>query len=336
MRVELDGVNLAVIESNDAYAIMEYKDYYDILGLSRSASESEIKKAYRKLALEYHPDRNPGDKAAEEKFKEINEAYQVLGDKEKRAHYDQLGSAYSQWQHGGGQGGFDWGQWSTAPGGVRVEYSGDLGDLFEGMGGFSDFFQQIFGGMGGFEPSGVQRGQRPPRRQARQPQAFEQAVTISLEEAYRGSTRQVGIDGRTLEVKIPAGAKSGTKVRMRGAGPRASNGQASDIYLVLEVVADPRFSRKGDNLHTVIEVDLYTAVLGGEARVPTLAGPVKLRIPAGTQPGQSFRLKGKGMPKLKQASEHGDLYAKAQIRLPKTLSSEEKRLFEQLAERRKA
>ena len=315
---------------------MEYKNYYEILGIDRSASEGEIKKAYRKLALDYHPDRNPGDKAAEEKFKEINEAYQVLGDKEKRAHYDQLGSAYSQWQRGGGQGGFDWGQWRTAPGGVRVEYSGDLGDLFEGMGGFSDFFQQIFGGMGGFEASGVQRGQRPPQRQSRAPQAFEQPVTISLEEAYRGSARQVSVDGKTLEVKIPAGARSGTKVRMRGAGPRTASGQASDIYLVLEVAADPRFSRKGDNLQTVIDVDLYTAVLGGEVPVHTLAGPVTLHIPAGTQPGQSFRLKGKGMPKLKQSNEHGDLFAKVKIRLPRRLSSEEKKLFEQLADRRKA
>jgi curved DNA-binding protein len=190
--------------------------------------------------------------------------------------------------------------------------------------------------MGGFDTGRAQRGQRTPQRQARRPQAYEQPVTISLEEAYRGSTRQVGVNGKTLEVKIPAGAKSGTKVRMRGAGPSGPGGQSSDIYLVVDVAADPRFSRKGDDLHTVIDLDLYTAVLGGEAPVATMEGPVKLRIPAGTQPGQTFRLKGKGLPKLKSPKDHGDLYAKAKIKIPKSLSSEEKKLFEQLAERRQA
>lgn len=316
---------------------MEYKDYYETLGVSRNASEGEIKKAYRKLALKHHPDHNPDDKAAEDKFKELNEAYQVLGDKDKRAHYDQLGSAYSQWERGGNPNGFDWGQWRTAqrggPGGVRVEYSGDAGEMFEGLGGFSDFFQQIFGGGGGFDPRG---GQRTTQRQAMRPQVYEQPVTISLEEAYRGSSRQVGVNGKNLDVKIPAGAKRGTKVRMRGAGPAAPGGQTSDIYLVVDVAADPRFSRKGDDLYTVIDLDLYTAVLGGEVSVPTMDGLVKLRIPAGTQPGQSFRLKNKGMPKLKQPSQHGDLYAKVKITIPKLLNAEEKQLFEQLAERRKA
>jgi curved DNA-binding protein len=307
---------------------MDYKDYYQILGVDKKTSQAEVKKAYRTLALQYHPDRNPGDSQAEEKFKEINEAYQVLGDKDKRAKYDQLGSAYNQWERGGGQGGFDWDQWqqSGGPGGVRVEYSGDIDDLFGGAGGFSDFFQQIFGGGGGFDP---RRAQGQARGRTRQPQAYEQPVTISLEEAYRGSQRQLNVDGKTLQVKIPAGAKDGTKVAMRGAGP-----QGSDIYLVMDVAPDPRYTRKGDNLHSEFELDLYTAVLGGEVAVPTMNGEVKLHIPAGTQPGQSFRLKGKGMPNLKNPQQHGDLLAKAKVRLPKRLTSEQKRLFKELAEQK--
>src|SRR3990172_879617 len=307
---------------------MEYKDYYKILGVSRGTSQDEIKKAYRKLALQYHPDRNPNNKAAEEKFKEANEAYQVLSDPEKRAHYDQLGSAYSQWQQRGAPGGFNWGQWSTGgPGDVHVEYSGDMDELFGQMGGFSDFFQQIFGGTGGFEP-GMRRGRAAqPARQT----AYEQPVTISLEEAYHGGTRLMQLDGRRLEVKIPAGARTGTKVRMAGVGPAGPGGQPSDIYLVVDVADDPRFARQGDDLTTEVEVDLYTAVLGGETRVPTLDGQVVLKIPAGTQPGQSIRLKGRGMPQLKNSKVRGDLFAKIKVRLPKNLTDKQRKLFEELA-----
>lgn len=308
---------------------MEYKDYYKILGVERKASQDEIKKAYRKLALQFHPDHNPNDKTAEEKFKDINEAYQVLGDKDKRARYDQLGSEYSRWQNQGGQGGFDWSRWTSgAPGGqpggnVRVEYAGNVEDIFGDMGGFSDFFQQIFGGgMGGFGQARQGRG----RRAARQPQALEQPVTVSLDEAYRGGKRLMQLDGKRLEVSIPAGAKSGTKVRMSGAGP-----SGADIYLVVDVADDPRFKRNGDDLTTEVETDLYTAVLGGEVKVPTMDGQVILKVPAGTQPGQSIRLKGKGMPRLK-SKERGDLFAKIKVHLPKKLTDEQRKLFEQLAQ----
>lgn len=306
---------------------MEYKDYYKVLGVERGASQDEIKKAYRKLALKFHPDRNPNDKKAEDKFKELNEAYQVLSDADKRAHYDQLGSAYTQYERGGGQpNDFNWGQWANGQGRrTRVEYSGDPRDVFTGAGGFSDFFEQIFGG--GFGGETATRTQR-----AAAPAAYEQPVTISLEEAYHGATRLLQLDGKRLEVKIPAGAQTGTKVRMAGAGPNG-RGQAADIILVVEVAPDGRFKREGDDLQTEVQTDLYTALVGGEVDVPTLDGKVALKIPAGTQPGQSFRLKGKGMPKLKKSSERGDLFAKVNVRIPTDLSEEEKESLKKLARR---
>jgi len=316
---------------------MEYKDYYETLGVSRDSSAEDIKRAYRKLALEHHPDRNPGNDQAEEKFKEINEAYQVLSDPEKRAHYDRLGKAYSGWQQHGGRGGFNWDEWFTQPAGgnVRVEYvgdMGDLGDLFEGMGGFSDFFTRIFGGMGGARPApDANMGGRRRRTTQGAPRAYQQDMTISLQEAFHGGSRRVQINGRQLEVKIPAGARNGTKIRMKAVGPAGPDGQPSDIYLVVKVAPDPRFERKNDDLYTDVPIDLYTAVLGGEARVPTLSGDIVLTIPPGTQPEQTFRLRGKGMPNLKKKSQRGDLYATAKVKIPKQLSSEQQALFEKLS-----
>lgn len=297
--------------------LMEYKDYYKILGVERSASTDEVRKAYRKLAMQYHPDRNPGDKNAEEKFKEINEAYQVLSDTQKRARYDQLGSAYSNWQQRGAPGDFDWGQWASGqPGGVHVEY-GDLGDLF-GQG-FSDFFQSIFGGMG----MGMGRAGTATRTRARP--AYQQQVVISLEEAYRGTTRALQSDGRHLDVRIPAGVKTSSKVRAAGAGP-----DGSDLYLIVSVADDPRFEREGDDLRTTATIDVFTAMLGGEAVVSTMDGSVQLKIPAGTQPEQVFRLAGRGMPHLK-SSQKGDLFVHLKVHIPKKLSSEQKALIEKAA-----
>jgi curved DNA-binding protein len=303
---------------------MEYKDYYNVLGVGRQASQAEIKKAYRKLAMQHHPDRNPNNKAAETKFKEINEAYQVLSDPKKRGHYDQLGSEYAQWQRQGAPaGGFNWGQWSTSqPGNVRVEYAGDMDDLFGQGGGFSDFFQQIFGGMGGV---------REPRGRSARQSSYEQPVTISLEEAYHGGKRLMQTDDKRLEIKIPAGVRSGSRIRMAGAGPAGRGGQPSDIYLVVNIAEDPRFTLDGEDLQTEVETDLFTAVLGGELRVPTLDGDVILKIPAGTQPGQSIRIKGKGLPKPRAAKERGDLFAKIKVRIPKHLTEEQRGLFEKLA-----
>jgi len=311
---------------------MEYKDYYKTLGIERSATGAEIKSAFRKLALKHHPDRNAGNKNSEEKFKEINEAYEVLSDAQKRARYDQLGDSYSHWQQGGGApGNFNWGDWTSAPGGGVSFNVGDLNDLFGG-GSFSDFFQQIFGGMGG--RPGTRTDTRAQTRRVQQPGNYQQEVRISLEEAYRGAERTVVIDGRRLQMKIPAGAKTGTKVRMSGAGPAGPEGRAADLFLVIEVLPDPRFERKGDDLHSETTIDLYTAVLGGEARVQTPEGTVVLTIPSGTQQGQSFRLSGRGMPYLRAPDQRGDLFARVKVQLPRSLTDEQRKLFEQLAKSR--
>ncbi|WP_322806941.1 J domain-containing protein [Thermanaerothrix sp.] len=303
---------------------MEYKDYYKILGVDRNATEEEIKKAYRRLAMKYHPDRNPGDKSAEEKFKEINEAYEVLGDPEKRKRYDALGESYFRWQQSGAPGDFNWEEWfAQGPVGTRTVRI-DLDDLFGDLGGFSDFFSAIFGGM----PGTTTRTTGRRTRQATP--AVEQPVQITLEEAYRGTTRLIQVDGRRLEGKIPPGARTGTKVRLAGQGPIGPNGQRSDLYLVIEVLPDPRFERKDDDLYTEVTIDLYTAVLGGQVTVPTLGGDVILTIPPGTQPGQIFRLSGRGMPNLRNPQKHGDLYVKVKVELPRHLTPQQRALFEQL------
>lgn len=302
---------------------MDYKDYYKILGVEKNSSDEEIKRAYRRLALKLHPDKNPGNKAAEEKFKEINEAYEVLRDKDKRARYDQLGDSYSRWQQtGGAPGNFNWEQWTTrSPGGRGTQV--DMDDLFGGMGGFSDFFSSIFGGT----PGGATR---QTTRRTRQPVAYEQPVQISLDEAYKGAARALQVNGRRLEGKIPPGAKTGTKVRLAGMGPAGPDGQKSDIYLVIEVLPDKRFERKGNDLLGEVTIDLYTAVLGGQALVTTLTGEVMLTIPAGTQPGQKIRLSGRGMPELRSPQTYGDMYITVKVQIPRQLSTKQRELFEQL------
>lgn len=308
---------------------MEYKDYYKILGVERNASKDEIKRAYRKLALKTHPDRNPGDKKAEELFKDINEAYQVLSDAEKRSRYDQLGESYTQWQQGGAPaGGFRWEDWFTTEpaGNVRVEMGG-LEDILGGE--FSEFFSRIFGGMPNMGAPSTGRGST--RRNGRiQAPSYQQDVTISLTEAYLGATRQIQVDGRRLEVKIPPGAKTGTKVRVAKSIPTGIGGQKGDLYLLIHVADDPRFEVKGDDLHTEVTIDLYTAVLGGEVTVQTLSGKVVLTIPAGIQPGQSIRLASRGMPHLNSPANKGDLYAHIKVQIPHNLTPRQKELFQEL------
>ncbi len=340
---------------------MEYKDYYKILGVSKSTNAEDLKKAYRKLARKYHPDVNPGNKTAEAKFKEINEAYEVLSDPDKRNKYDTLGPNWQE-QFGASPG-------SSAsrarsyppPAGGRTTAGGYNIDMDDPTG-FSDFFETLFGRRGA---AGTTAGGRTrvPQRGA----DIEQPVEISLREAYVGATRAYNIEApeicptcqgtgrvgarpcstcngrgtllrtRRLEVKIPAGAESGTRVTVPGEGNAGTvGGPRGDLILVVQVRPDPSFERKGDDLYTEASVPLTTAVLGGEAPVITPDGKrLLLTIPPETQNGQTFRLSGKGMPHLK-GSGGGNLFARVQVMLPEKLSDEERGLFEALARMRAA
>lgn len=304
---------------------MEYKDYYQILGVPRDADEKALKKAYRRLARQYHPDANPGDTQAAERFKEINEAYEVLKDPDKRAKYDQFGRDWQRAQQMGG--GFDWTSWAQQQSAgprytrrtVNVE---NLEDIFGGSGGFSDFFETLFGG-GAPGPRTARQSQRG--RNANHP------ISVTLEESYLGSTRTLSKDGRTLNVKIPRGVKTGSKIRIAGEGePGLNGGQAGDLYLVVEVLPHPRFEREGDDLYGEFDLPLYVALLGGAVEVQTMDGVVNLTIPPETQNGSRFRLKGKGMPRLKQPDTYGDLYMTASIQLPTNLNPKERELVQEL------
>ncbi len=297
---------------------MEYKDYYRILGVAKSANADDVKKAYRKLAKQFHPDRNPGDKASEAKFKEINEAYDVLSDTKKRGLYDQMGSDYSSYQkQGGTPNAYNWEQWYQQSPGVNEVNMEDLEDMF----GFSEFFRSFFGGATSTRTAG---------RRTAQPRAYEQPVPVTFKEAFQGSKRLLQIGHRRLEVTIPRGVQNGTKIKMTGQGPELSNGQRTDLYLVMNVAGEQNFERQGDDLHTETGISLYDAVLGGETLVNTPGGNVMLKIPPGTQPGQIFRLAGRGMPHLRNPRYAGDLYVRIRVQIPRQLSEQEKSLFEQL------
>ena len=324
---------------------MEYEDYYATLGVPRTASEKDIRSAYRKLARQYHPDVNPGDKAAEERFKQVNEAYEVLSDPEKRKKYDELGGRwreYEQWQRaqqgsGGQEQPFDFRGFSGyEPGGVRYEYRGvgeeDLSDLFGDASPFSDFFETFFGG------SSASRGTGRATPRARRGSDIEQAVEISLSDAFRGTTLTLTVqnpDGqpRRLEVKIPPGVDNGSRVRVAGQGqPGQGNAAAGDIYLVITVRPDPRFERRGDDLITTVRAPLTTMMLGGEVRVPTPDGrTLALTIPELSQDGREFRLRGQGMPNLGQPDRRGDLRANVHAQLPERLTQRQRELIEQFA-----
>ena len=304
---------------------MEYHDYYKILGIPRGSSADEIKSAFRKLAMEYHPDRNPGDKQAEERFKEINEAYQVLSDPQKRSRYDQMGEDYSQWQQNGAPGNYDWGRWSTGQGdqgGPGVQQV-DLNDLFGDGGAFSDFFRSIFGG--------AMPGQSMRGRGARGAASIQQPLPISLKEAFTGTTRTLQTDNRRVDVRIPPGVRTGTKLRVPGAGPARQDGSPSDLYLVMDVAEDPLFERDGNDLHTQATIDVFKAILGGETEIRTLSGKVVLTIPAGTQPEQIFRVTRRGMPAVKRTQTAGDLYVHLKVQIPRQLSAKQRSLLEEAA-----
>ena len=338
---------------------MDYKDYYQILGVEQTASKDEIKNAYRQLALRYHPDRNPHNRLAEDQFKEINEAYEALSDPAKRAHYDTIGGMYLRWkrthQNSKNDQGFPKKNsfWNNRDTDSKTD-SSENNHQFRGLedllnnNGFSQFFQTIFSNLThpNETPSPQNKPDPPPVEVPPQPIKNRQIphavrkeagiphypITISLKESYQGSTRIIQSNGRRLEVKIPAGAKPGTKVKVNNAGPIGKDGKAKDVYLVVEIVEDTRYTRKENDLFTEVAVHLYTAILGGDVIVPSPGGNLVLTIPACTQPDRTFRLKGRGMPSLEEPAVRGDLFVQIKIRLPERLSEHQKALFQILAQ----
>jgi len=314
---------------------MEFKDYYKVLGVERTADQKAISRAFRKLARQHHPDVNPGNAQAEGRFKEINEAYQVLNDPERRSKYDQL---LDLRQHGGGWEELLRQRGAGAPGdGTYTVYTEGTP---EDLGQFSDFFQQLFGGA----PFGARgRGGRGSRRSAggpsiedllqqgasAVPRDVEGVVEISLEEAYHGATRTVTIPGdgsekpRTIEVKIPKGVASGQRIRAAG------QAHGGDLYLVVQVQPHPVFTRQEHDLLCEAAVPVWTAALGGQVHVPTLSGTMMMTIPAGTREGQTFRLRGQGMPHLR-GSGVGDELVKVRLALPEPLTPRDRELFEEM------
>jgi curved DNA-binding protein len=283
------------------------------------------------LARKYHPDVNPGNKETEEKFKEINEAYQVLSNEEQRKKFDELRAQYLQWQKSGGrQQDFDWQRWSSqqpGQGGVHVEYANaeDLEDLFGGESPYSDFFTNLFGqarrGVRRATPMGPRRGRD-----------VEYDIDLTLEEAFHGAERLLEIDGRRARVRIPPGVDTGSRVRLKGQGePGQNNATAGDLYLIVHILPNKTFERAGDDLHMDIPIDIFTAIAGGEVRVLTLEKPVILTIPPRTNANQNFRLRGKGMPHLGDPDKHGDLYVRARLVLPEDLTDQEIEAIRELA-----
>jgi curved DNA-binding protein len=303
---------------------MEYKDYYAVLGVPKTATQAEIKKAYRRLARELHPDRNPGNADAERRFKEANEANAVLSDPEQRRRYDELGANWQAYDTAGFPGGAtDWAGFGGAPGGVRWETRRVNA---EDLGGFSDFFRAFFGGEssvfggGRSAPGGFDqvfefgdRGAAAPRSAARLPEAHATAE-VTLAEVARGAERMVSVDGRRLQVAIPAGVNDGSKIRLRGAMKQAGGGPAGDVVITVKVQPDPRFERRGADLVTELPLTLSEALLGAEVPVAVPTGTVKLRVRPNTQNGQEIHLPGRGLPK--RGGARGDLIVRARIVLP--------------------
>lgn len=304
---------------------MDFKDYYKILGIEKTASADEIKKAYRKLAVKYHPDKNPNNKLAEEKFKEVNEAYEVLGHEDKRKKYDELGTNWKDYQHTGGhqnaQGqGYGSSEWQGRGTNRSRQYTS--GDQFEG-GDFSDFFENIFGSR-----FGEQQGQSRKYKG----EDYNSEMNISLEEAYFGTTRQVQLEDHKIQLKTKPGVKEGQILRLKEKGAKGINGgEDGDLYITVHIAEHPVYKRKEDDLYYDVNVDLYTAILGGQALVKTMRNPIKITLAKETDNGKVLRLKGMGMPKYGKENEYGDLYAKVNVKLPKNLSEKEIELFQQLS-----
>lgn len=301
---------------------MDYKDYYKVLGVSKNASQDEIKKAYRKLAVKYHPDKNRDNKVAEDKFKAVNEAHEVLGDPEKRKKYDQLGTNWRQYENMGGRPG---GGQGPSGGSGPFSFDGDFSDMFGkgGGSGFSDFFEQFFG-------RGAAGGARQGARGNFNGQDYQTEMDITLEEAFHGTNRLIEVEDEKLRITTKPGAYDEQLLRIKGKGGRGTRGQRGDLYVRVHVVNHPRYTRKGDDLHTTHTVDLYTAVLGGSTIVDTLTGQVKVKIAPGTQSGRVIRIKNKGMPVYGDSNIFGDLYVQLQVQIPERLTDKQRQLFEQL------
>jgi len=294
---------------------MEYKDYYKILGVDKQAAADDIKKAYRKLAVKYHPDKNPGDKKAEEKFKEINEAYDVLGDADKKRKYDELGSNWQQYAQGH-NGNPDFSQYRTRKGRSRPNTD-------EGM--FSDFFESIFGNSDSGRRSRQTKGED-----------YQAQTTLTLEEAFHGTTRQITLANQKLNLKLKPGIANGQVLKMKDkGGPGINGGPAGDLYITVNVAPHNKYERKGNDLYSEEPLDVFTAILGGKVPAHAIDKTVNVTIPAATDSNKTFRLKGMGMPDYNDQNTRGDLYVTMTITIPKNLTAEEKETIARLAAKRK-
>jgi curved DNA-binding protein len=304
---------------------MDYKDYYKTLGITKSATVDEIKKAYRKLAVKYHPDKNAGDKSSEERFKEISEAYDVLGDPQKRKKYDEMGSNWQAYQNAG-RARQEYASSSAGPD-YQYDFGGDS-DFF-GASGFSDFFKSFFGG-------------RSQERDARfdfnnhssDAPGHDVAgeVLLTLQEAYDGVKRIVEVDGEKIRITIRPGAYDGLQLRVKGKGQKSAYGKAGHLYLTIRVQDHPVYKRKGDDLYMDVPVDMFTALLGGKKEITTLSGTIHIAIPEETQNGKMLRIPRKGMPAYDKANHYGDLYVKVNVVLPTDLTKQQKELVRKLKE----
>lgn len=318
---------------------MEYKDYYKTLGISRDASQAEVKKAYRKQAAKFHPDKNPGNKKAENKFKELGEAYEVLKDPEKRKLYDQVGSDWKRYQQAGASADdFNWSQYGGGGRGQRVHIN--MEDMFGGghqQSGspFSSFFETIFGGgdpFGGGQPHARQYRSDARRRSAQKGRDSEAELMVKLEELFEGAEKQLRINGEKVKVKIPPGIEEGKRLKLKGRGKDGT--VKGDLYLKVKIDVPDGVELRGKDIHQKIPVDLYTALLGGSFTAQTLQGKIKLQIPAETQSGKVFRLSGRGLPEFNKPANRGDYFLKTDIVLPQKLNAKERELFKKLAAER--
>ena len=311
---------------------MDFKDYYEILGVATTAEKKVIQQTFRQLARKHHPDVNPGNKEAEEKFKTFNEAYQVLSDAKQRKKYDQLRVQYLEWQRSGGRKqDFDWQNWSAQPGQAgraKTASPEDLEDLFGSDSPYSDFFSSLFGQA---RQAGSRAGKSVPIR-ARPGRDLEYEVELTLEEAFKGAERLLDVDGHHIKAGLPAGVRTGSRVRLAGQGePGLKGAPAGDLYLVVRVLPNKIFERDGDNLHMEVSVDFFTAIAGGEIRIASLERSLILTIPPQTNAGRGFRLRGKGMPHLGSASIRGDLFARVRLVLPEAMTDLEVERIRELA-----